>query len=174
MYELKPNEKTTPVMLYTENTLIHGKVVTRDIVRVNIFLRTEGAPKYLHLLDGQIIRPGNTVKSINFDQIHVPTDEIIGFHVAPGIEIELDYEESEANRRMVAMKVVLGSSLLICKIRISTQSDLENFLETSRSKWLSLYEASISNPYLPQMSAQVPMLLVRPERASFVRVQGIG
>jgi len=30
-----------------------------------------------------------------------------------------------------------------------------------------LYEASITNPYLPQMKTQAPMLLVRPERTSF-------
>ena len=167
MYELKTNEKATPVMIYTESTLIHGKIVTKDFVRVNIFLRTEGAPNYLHLLDAHIIRLGSTVKTMKFDEIYVPIGEIVGFHVAPGIEIELDYEENEANRRMVDMKALLGSCEMSCKIRISTQSDLVNFLETTRSKWLSLYEASNTNPYLPQMKTQAPMLLVRPERTSF-------
>jgi hypothetical protein len=34
--------------------------------------------------------------------------------------------------------------------------------------WMSIYEAEISNPYLPQMPViSVPMLLVRPEQVSF-------
>lgn len=167
MYELKPDEKTTPVMAYTEEALFHGQIVTRDIVRVNILLRTEGAPNYLHLLNAQIIRPGSTPNTMKVDEIFVPTKKVMGFHVAPDVEITMDYDEGEANRMMTEVKVVLGSFLVESKIRISTQTDFSTSLEVSRTDWLSLYEASITNLYMSQMSIQIPMLMVRPERVSF-------
>jgi len=167
MYELKPDEKTTSVMVYTEEALYHGQIVTRDFSRVNIFLRTEGAPNYLHLLNAQMIRPGSTPRTINFDEIFIPTIKVIGFHVGPDIENELDYDPMEENRMMAHVKVVLGSFLLESKIRISTQTDLSTSLEVSRVKWLSLYEASITNLYLAQMKVQTPLLLVRQDNVSF-------
>ena len=167
MYELKPNEIKTPVMLYTENSLIHGMVITRDIIRISIYPRTESVPRYMHLLNAQQIHPADTVKSMKFNELFVPTTEIIGFHAAPNIEVELDYEESEANRRLVPVRALLGSFMLKSNIRISTQTELDNSLEVTTSSWLSLYEGSITNPYLPQMNVKVPMLLVRPEKVAF-------
>ena len=167
MYEVAANEKMTPVMVYTEDTLIHGQIVTRDIVRVHILLRTEGAPNYLHLLNAQIIRPDNAAKTVKSDALFVPIGEVIGFHVAPNVEIDLDYEESEGNRRMLPVKVTMGSFLLDGAIRISTQTELKTSLEVSRITWLSLYNISISNTYLAQMKVQAEMILVRPEKVSF-------
>ena len=171
MHELAANEKTTPVMIYTENTLIHGQVVTREIVRVHILPRTEGAPNYVHLLNAQIIRPDNAAKTLKFDELFTPLSEVIGFHVAPNIEFELDYEESEENRRLVPVKVAMGSFLLDSKIRISTQTALNTSLAVTRSAWLSLYEVNISNTYLAQMNMQAKMILVRPQKVSFGLVE---
>jgi hypothetical protein len=167
MYELKPNEVKTPVMLYTESSLIHGLVITRDIVRVPIFPRTESVPRYMHLINAQQIHPGDTVKTMKFDELFVPTTEVVGFHVAPNIEVELDYEESEANRHLVPVRALLGSFMLESKIRISMQTELDNSLEVTTTSWLSLYDGSITNPYLPQMNVKVPMLMVRPEKVAF-------
>ena len=167
MYELKPNEVKTPVMLYTESTLMHGEIVTRDIVRVQIFPRTESVPRYLRLLNAQQIHPGATVRTAKFDEIFIPATEAIGFHVAPNIEIDLDYDEGEASRRMVPVRALLGTFILESNMRISTQTEFDNSLEVTSASWLSLYDASITNPYLPKMNIRVPMLLVRPEKISF-------
>ena len=171
MYELAENEKTTPVMIYTEDTLIHGQIVTREIVRVHILPRTEGAPNYIHLLNAQIIRPDNAAKTLKFDELFTPLSEVIGFHVAPNVELDLDYEESEENRRLMPLKVAMGSFLLNSKIRISTQTALKTSLEVTRTTWLSLYDASISNTYLAQMNVQAKMILVRPQKVSFGLVE---
>ena len=167
MYELKANEKATPVVVYTEDTLIHGEIVTRDIVRVNILMRTEGAPNYLHLLNAQIIHPDNATKIVKFAELFVPATEVIGFHIAPGTEVELDYDKHEENRRMQAVKVVMGSFFIDSKIRISTHTDLGTTLDVSRTAWLSLYEAQITNTYLVQMNVPAEMILIRPEKISF-------
>ncbi len=167
MQDISENQKITPVMVYTEDALYHGKIITKKIVRTNIFLRTEGAPTYLQLYEAQMIRPGTTIKTKKFDELFVPVNAIICFHAAPNTETELDYDSYEENRRMMPVTVALGSFLFNCTIRISTQTELSASLEVSRMNWLSLYEASISNPYLPKMNVQVPMLIARPEKATF-------
>jgi hypothetical protein len=54
------------------------------------------------------------------------------------------------------------------KIRISTHTDLETSLEVARVSWLSLYEAAITNPHLPQMPLlNTPMVLVNPAHIAF-------
>ena len=48
-------------------------------------------------------------------------------------------------------------------IRISTHTEVDNSLESARVSWMSVYDAWITNPYLPQMPAlQTPMVLVNP------------
>jgi hypothetical protein len=53
-------------------------------------------------------------------------------------------------------------------IRVSTQTEVGVSLEMAGVSWMSIYDVSISNPYLPQMSAiQVPMALVNPNHVAF-------
>ena len=167
MYELKDYEKETPVMVYTEGALYHGKVVTRDIVRVHIWLRTDAAPSYIHLLDAQMIRIEGTVTTMKFPEVYVPVNDVIAFHVAPEIEVAMDYQADEANRRMAPVKAVVDSFFIDSDLRISTQTELGASLEVTRKGWLSLYNANINNPYLPQMKVKVAFLLVRPEKVAF-------
>lgn len=166
MYDLQENEKITSVMVYTDDAFYHGKIISRDIVRVEILLRTEGAPLYLHLFEAQMIRPGSAIKTKNFSELFIPVKAIICFHTAPDVKVELDYDEYEENRRLVPVTIAISSFLLDSKIRISTQTELTQSLEVTRSTWLTLYDATITNPYLAQMNIQIPMLLVRPEKAT--------
>jgi hypothetical protein len=54
------------------------------------------------------------------------------------------------------------------KIRISTHTEVDTTLESARVSWMSVYEVSITNPFLPQMSAlQSPMVLVNPAHVAF-------
>lgn len=167
MYELKDNEKATPIIAYTEDTVIHGKIVTRDIVPVPILLRMEGAPNYIHLLNAEIIRPDNPTKALKFTELLAPSEELIAYHVAPNIPVDLDYEENIPNRHMVDLKVTMGSFVANCQARISTKTELTTFLEVSHSSWLSLYNGYITNTYLEAMKVSTPMFLVRPEKVAF-------
>ncbi|HAV78181.1 MAG TPA: hypothetical protein DCX53_12605, partial [Anaerolineae bacterium] len=173
MYVLRPDEKTTPVMLYSQDTLVRGEVVTKQaVLRVNIWLRTDGAPKYMHVLKPQVIVFGGaTVKPLTFPEIYFPTSQLIGFHTLPPIDEPLDYEADEANRMMEDVQILLGTFIVKGKIRVSTQTELAASLEVARLSWLSLYDVEIVNPYLPQMPPlHVPMMLVNPEHVAF----GIG
>jgi len=170
MYVLRPDEKTTPVMIYTQNTLVRGEVVTKQsVLRVNIWLRTDGAPKYMHILKPQVIVFGGTpVKPLSYSELYFPTSQAIGFHTLPPANEPLDYEADEANRMMQVVDVLVGTFVMKGNIRISTHTELGQSLEVARLSWMSLYDVNIMNPYLPQMPPMfVPMVLVNPEHVAF-------
>lgn len=170
MYILRPDERTTPVMLYTRESVVRGEVVTKESVhRVNIWLRTDGAPNYMHLLKPQVlIFGGNPVKPLHFSEIFFPTSQLIAFHTLPPTEEPLDYDGNEANRMMQLVEVLVGTFVMKGMIRISTQTELATSLEVARVSWMSLYDAVITNPYLPQMPPMhIPMLLVNPTHVAF-------
>jgi len=170
MYVLRPDEKITPVMLYTHDTLVRGDAVSKQsVLRVNIWLRTDGAPKYIHVLRSQVIVFGGTpVKPLSFAEIYFPTSQMIGFHTLPPTDEPLDYDPNEANRVMQDVQVLMGSFVVKGKIRISAQTEVSTSLEVARITWMSIYDAEIANPYLPQMPPmRVPMMLVNPERVAF-------
>ena len=170
MYILRPDEKKTPVMLYTQESVVRGEVVTKETVhRLNIWLRTDGAPKYMHLLKPQIlVFGGSPVKALTYSEIYYPTTQLIGFHTLPPTDEPLDYDAGEANRMMEPVDVLVGTFVMKGKIRISTQTEVGVSLEMARIAWMSLYDAVIMNPYLPQMPPmQVPMVLVNPLHVAF-------
>jgi len=170
MYILKPDEKTTPVILYTKESVIRGEVVTKQsILRISIWPRTDGVPKYMHLLNAQLlVIGGGPGKALSYSEIFYPTGELIGFHIVPPTEEALDFDPTEANRMMVDVDAIVGTFIIKGKMRISTQTDVGNSLEVARISWMSLYDALITNPHLPQMqSLHVPMVLVNPARVAF-------
>jgi hypothetical protein len=170
MYILRPDERTTPVMMYTRHSLVRGEVVTKEsIVRVNIWLRTDGVPKYMHLLKAQIlVFGGEPIKALSYSQIYFPTTDLIAFHTLPPTDEPLDYDPGEPNRMMEPVEVLVGTFLMKGKIRISAQTEVGVSLEMARVAWMSLYDAVITNPYLPQMPPMhVPMVLVNPSHVAF-------
>ncbi len=169
MYNLGADEKLTPVIAYTADGLVRGEVITKQAVRVSIWLRTDAVPEYIHLIRAQVVLLCGTPKVISLPEYYLYTGLVQGFHLTPPAEEPLDYDANEANRTMLPLTALLGTFTIKCKMRVSTQADFNTSLATvTRLKWLSLYEASITNPFLPQMGAiKAPMLLVRPQQVSF-------
>lgn len=170
MYTLANDEKLTPVMLYTPDTFVRGEVVTKqNVMRVNIWLRTDGAPKYMHILKPQmLVFGGSPMKPLSYSEIYFPTSQLIAFHTLPPTDEPLDYEPNEQNRTMQPVDVKVGTFLMRGKIRISSQTDVGSSLEVARVSWMSLYDAEITNPFLPQMPPlHVPMVLVNPTHVGF-------
>jgi hypothetical protein len=174
MYILKPDEKTTPAMLYSADRLVRGDVVTKQhIPRVNIWLRTDGAPNYAHVLNAQVlVFGGSPIKAHTYSEIYFPTSQMIAFHtLLPPSEEPLDYDTSEANRIMHDVEVLAGTFTMKGKIRISSQIEPGASLEMAHIGWMSLYDVEITNPYLTQMPAlHVPMALINPLHVSFSSV----
>ena len=170
MYILRPDERTTPVMLYTQDSVVRGDVVTKESVhRINIWLRTDGAPKYMHILKPQVlVFGGSPVKALSYTEMYFPTAPLIAFHTLPPAEEPLDYDADESNRMMENVDVIAGTFLMKGKIRISTQTEVGVSLEVARVSWMSLYDVSITNPYLPQMPPiETPMVLVNPLHVAY-------
>jgi hypothetical protein len=166
MYTLLPDEKTTPVMVYGRDKLIRGEVVTKEGALVSGWLRTQGAPTYMHILKANVLTFGGSAPKVNnFEEVYYPTAECLAFHLTPPHKDPLDYEPDEKNRQMVPMTVLVGSFLFQGKLRVSAMTDLPTTMEGNRIAWLSFYEISISNPALPQMHLSVPMGLIN---AAFV------
>ena len=170
MYILRPDEKTSLVMLYTQTNVVRGEaVVKQNVPRVNIWLRTDGVPRYIHILKPQVlVFGGSPVKSLTYSELYFPTSQVIAFHTLPPTEEALDYDATEADRRMEEVDLMVGTFVMNGKIRISTHTEVDTTLESARVSWISVYEVSITNPYLPQMPAlQVPMVLVNPNYVAF-------
>lgn len=169
MYTFASDEKASGVMIYTQNTLVRGEAVTKQSNRVSVWLRTVGAPEYIHLLNPQVIYfNGNAPRILNYSEIYLPTAQIIGFHLTPPAHDPLDYDESEMNRMMQPITVLVGTFAFNGVIRISTQVDLGTSITSGRTVWMSIYDVKVSHHQLPQMGeVQVPMLLVRPGQVCF-------
>lgn len=167
MKALAPDEKLSSVMVYTQSMLIRGDLILRENMRVSIWPRTQGVPNFIHLFNAHMIQlavspPKNYAKN----EVFVPTAEIIVFHLAPPAHDPLDYDNSEANRKMEAVHVLAGSFEIKAQLRVSTAADLAASLDVMNTSWMSLYEAEITNPYLPQLKMTAPMLLARPSKVT--------
>jgi hypothetical protein len=168
MRQLASDEKTATVMVYTLNMLARGEVITKENTRVSIWLRTQGVPNHLHILKPQVIMFGGVPpKSVALGEVFIPTTQVIGFHLAPPAQDPLDFDTTELNRVMQPVEVLLGSFIMKGKIRISTQTDIATSLDVMRMAWVSVYDADVANPYLPQFAMHVPMLVVNPGQVSF-------
>jgi len=170
MYILRPDERTSLVMLYAMHSVVRGEaVVKQNVPRVNIWLRTDGAPRYIHILKPQVlVFGGSPVKALTYSELYFPTSQVIAFHTLPPIDEPLDYDPNEADRKMELVDLLIGTFVMKGQIRISTHTEVDNTLESARVSWMSVYDVSITNPYLPQMPAlQVPMVLANPSHVSF-------
>ncbi|MBN2387166.1 MAG: hypothetical protein JXB85_09100 [Anaerolineales bacterium] len=168
MYTLAPDEKATMVMVYSHNALIRGQVVTKENLRVSTWLRTEGAPEYLHILNAQVLLlSGSPFKSLSYSELFFPTGQAIAFHMLPPISDTVDYDPSEQNRMMAPVTILVGTFTIRGHLRISTQTDIGTNLEVGHTIWTSIYDADISNPYLPVVKLQVPLIIVRSEQVGF-------
>lgn len=170
MYTLRPDEKTSPVMLYSLNSVVRGEaVVKQNVPRLNIWLRTDGVPRYIHILKPQVlVFGGSPVKVLSYSELYFPASEVIAFHTLPPIDEPLDYDPSEPDRRMESVDLLIGTFVMKGKIRVSTHTEVDTTLESAVVSWMSVYDVSITNPYLSQMPAlQVPMVLVKPSHVAF-------
>lgn len=168
MIALAPDEKSTVVMVYTQNSLMRGELVSKEGVRVSILLRTDSAPRFIYLHNTQMILfGGGPARYSNYSEIYVPVASVIGFHIAPPAQEPLDYDPDEKNRTDEVISAGVGTFIFKGKIRFSAQGGLASSMQMIHN-WLSLYQVEITNPSLPQMTPlHVPMLMVHPGQVTF-------
>jgi hypothetical protein len=165
MYRLAPDERTTPAMAYTANGLYRGEVVAKtNAARLLNWIRTANAPRYLHFTKVTVLGMGAGARPANYGGLFLPVADVIAFHLMPPATEPLDYEADEKNRVMADMTALVGSFVFSGKMRHSSQMDAAQSLEMQKLPWMSFYEVNISNPSIPQMTMQAPMVVLAPAR----------
>jgi len=169
MYTLAPDEKITTVMIYTHNALVRGELLTKQSVRVSIWLRMQAQVHYVHVHNAQeLVFGGPMTKSFSYDELYLPISQVIGFHIVPPAEEPLDYDPSEPNRTMHNVQLSLGNFSAKGKVRISTHADFAASIEMAHAGWLSIYDAAITTLFVPQFPEfHSPLMLVNPMLVSF-------
>ncbi len=167
MHSLTADEKSTTVMLYSRNKLVHGELVTNKDVRVSTLPRV-GLPNYLHLWRAEILfLAGSAPSTLNYAEYFFPTERMIGFHLAPPSSEPLDYDSADDNRTMHPVNLIMGEFMLKAAVLLPPRADLASMLESAHHSWISVYDADISNPSMPAMPLiRVPMLLVNSTQVS--------
>jgi hypothetical protein len=168
MYTLAPDEKTAMVLVYTREQVIRGEAVMKQSTRPNIWLRTAGAPRYMHLLKPQVLMIGGSAhKTLSYSDLYIPVSDLLAYHPVVSTD-PLDYDVDEKNRTNVPVTVLMGCFLVKGKARVSTQSDMGAILDLAKVPWMSIYDAEVTLPFLPQMPPiHSPLMLVSPEKVSF-------
>jgi hypothetical protein len=165
---LAADEKLTPVMIYTANSLIRANVITKENIRVSIWLRMAGAPESIHLSNANVLIFGASLQSQNFSDYFLSTQQVLAFHLLPPAVDPVDYDETELNRKMEPITVLVGSFRFNGHTRMSTQTDLATHLSIVRSPLLSIYDIEITNPNLQAMGVlKVPFAIVRTNSVTF-------
>jgi hypothetical protein len=168
MATISPDEKSTTVMVYTQNTLARGEVVTKQGVRVSTWLRTQGVPEYIHLLSPTVIHFGSgVIKTVKYSETYVPVSTIIAFHLAPPATDPPDYAEDEINRVMIPVTGLPGTFQFKGYLRVSSLGSLSTSIELAHSAWLSIYNVDVTNYSMPQMQPiHVQLILMNPKQIS--------
>lgn len=170
LYSLAGDEKAAQVMAYTSAGLFWGEVVVKAQIRVSTWLRTNLAPDTLCFYNARaiLVAANTTPNPLAFRELHLPTNEVLAFHLLPPAKDPLDYDPSEPNRQMVAITALFGLFRLDGLMRMSTRSSLAKYLDVTRENFTALYEAQISCPVMPDLKVlQTPYVLVRQVSSSF-------
>jgi hypothetical protein len=161
---LAEGEKSSLIMLYSPAILIRGEVVTGEAMRVSTWLRTPAAPEYMHIQNAQVVLLGisGPLQSFFFQDYFVPSNQVTAYHLVPPASDPVDYDQSEPNRKLEPVTVMVGGFRFNGSLRMASQTDLGKYLDMNREAFISVYDVDISNPGIPGMALiHVAMALVR-------------
>ena len=167
---LAPDEIAAPVMIYTPSTLSWGQLITKKAIRANVILRSTIVPDYLAIYRAHTLglQGGELTKPIPSEELHIPTENVISFHLMPPHEEEPDYDPAEINRKMEPVTVFVGPFFFHGHVRMSVQTDLGTFLGVTKTVFTSLYDVDIVHMSNTSMKPiHVPMCQIRRTYALF-------
>ncbi len=163
-YSVNPDEKVTPVMVYTQNEMAWGEVITKQKIRVGAWLITDMAPAYVQLFLAQhlILSNDGPPRPLRFTQLFVPLEQVIGFHVMPSVKEPLYYDPNMPNRKMEMVTALSGLFQFKGHVFMSSQSNLDQFLDVSRESFIQLFDVEITHPKMPPPGKiRVPYAVIR-------------
>jgi hypothetical protein len=168
--QLNADEKTSHLMVYTQQSLIWGQVITKQAVRVSTWMRTEMAPQYMRIINAQMLLLGGAApKPLKFQELLVQSDQVLAYHVLPPTSEPIDYDPNEPNRKMEPTAAIVGVYRFDGTIRMADQTNLERYLSVSKAVFHSLYDASMTCPVMPSIKGvSAPMVLIRDTAVTFI------
>jgi hypothetical protein len=161
---LASGEKSSSIMIYNQTHLVRGEVVTPEAVRISTWLRSQGAPDYLHIYNAHVFQQGiaGPAQSGSFHEYFFPTNLVTAYHLVPPAADPIDYDPSEPNRKALPVTALVGGYAFNGYLRMTVTTDLSRFLNVNREAFISLYDIDISNPAIPAMGViHVPLALIR-------------
>ena len=164
------DEKLIPAMIYTNQRLLWGQLVVKEIIRVSTLLLTDLAPKYLDLADAQVIIFGASgeVKSLKFPKLHIENDQIIAYHILPPADESPYFEKNEPNRKMEPVTALAGIYQFDGFMRMSQQSDIKTYLGVQKGNFIPLFDVQMTCPLIPSIKGiRSPFMLIRQGRTIF-------
>jgi hypothetical protein len=166
---LQPGDKLSSVIIYTSDMLVMGDVVTKEAVRVSTWLRTASIPQFICIFDAKLLQlGGGAPRQLSFDELRLPSAQVNAFHLKPPAQDALDYDPNEPMRQMLPVSALIGSFRFDGVLRMSTQTNLNRFLDVAKEVFVSMYDITITNPSLSNMGPmRIPFALLRMACAQF-------
>jgi len=164
------SEKSSPVMLYTQSSMILGEARVVSQIRVSTWLKTSSAPDIVRLYNAKVILTTGASPSrpILFPEIHISNIDILAMHLLPPTGEPLDYDPSEPNRHMLPVSIIFNSFQADGTLWVSTRVDLAKFIELNREAFTSVYDVRITSPIFPALPViRVPMMICRQAKVIF-------
>lgn len=162
-YTLSPDEKATQVMVGTPDLVLWGDLITKQQVRMSIYLNTlaeDFVP--LHRVKMLPLAPTQQVAPVEKPTLFVKQEEILLFLAMHDTEPLPDETDT---RKYEPIEVFAGAYQIEGKLLKSPFSTLENMLIVTRATYLPIYEAKVrhvAKPWLGTFSAT--LVQVRRER----------
>jgi hypothetical protein len=164
MPPLAEDEKVTLVMIYLDQGIVWGNVITKSQIRVSTWLRTTAAPDFITAYQANFLFTygGTTQKPSQYPVIHIPTSKVLAFHLMPPNSDPIDYDPSEPNRMLERAGLIVGGFIFEGFIRISSISNLNSYIDVTREEYSVLYDLNITCRPIPSLGTmKVPYALVR-------------
>lgn len=170
-YTVKPDEKVTPIMTYTKNEMSWGEVITKEIIRVGAWLRTDMAPSYIQLHLAQHLKLSSDAPDhpMPIKEMFIPMSQVISLHVLPSVKEPLYYDPNQPNRTMEPVTVFIDLFQFRGSLFLSSNASVEQFLDVTREIFIPLHNVEITHPKMPPPGViKVPFTVIRQELATFV------
>jgi len=169
--QVSPDEKITPIMAYTQNSIIWGDVVTKQQIRVSSWLKTTAAPDVVAVYNAKVLQVmfNGGVKPSVYSEAHVPAKGILAFHILPPAADPLDYDPAhEPNLHMEPTSILIANMRIDGFLRLSIHTNLAKFLDVSHETFTNIYDAVISSPIMPALgNIKCNFTIVRDDAATF-------
>jgi len=151
---LNHGETATAMMFYTTDSLIWGNIIHHEEILPSRILVGVTIPEFISVYQAKILftQPNFISKTISHSEVHIPSQKILGYHLMPPQIDQIDYDETEPNRKMAAITAYLGSFTVHGSIRISEITTVKSNLEVLKSEFTTLYNLEISHSHKKEMS----------------------